>query len=73
MEEKRKVGRPKVKTEPTKTINVAIPITTLEKMKVVKICFGNNMTKYVNQLIEKDIEENYERYKAVAETLESIL
>lgn len=72
MEEKRKVGRPKVKTEPTKTINVAIPITTLEKMKVIKICFNNNMTEYINKLIEKDINENYEKYKTMAETLENM-
>lgn len=66
---KRKVGRPKIKTEPTKTINIAVPVSVLEKLDTVKVCYGNNLTQYINKLIEKDIEANYDNYKNIADSL----
>lgn len=69
--EKRKVGRPKTKTEDTKTINIAVPVSVLEKLDTVKVCYGNNLTQYINKLIEKDIESNYDNYKHIADSLNS--
>lgn len=66
---KRKVGRPRTKTEPTKTINIAVPVSVLTKLDTVKLCYGNNLTLYVNKLIEKDIEANYDSYLHIADSL----
>lgn len=68
-----KVGRPKTKTEDTKTINIAVPVSTLDKINDVKVCFGNNLTQYINKLIEKDLEINYDNYKHIADSLNNIL
>ena len=68
---KGKVGRPKTKTEETKTINIAVPVSVLEKLDTVKVCYGNNLTQYINKLIERDIEANYENYKHIADSLNS--
>ena len=65
------VGRKKTKTEPTKTINIAVPVSVLEKLNTVKVCYGNNLTQYINKLIEKDIEANYDNYKHIADSLNS--
>lgn len=69
--EKRRVGRPKTKTEATKTINIAVPVSVLEKLDTVKVCYGNNLTQYINKLIEKDIAENYDKYVMIADNLNS--
>ena len=69
--EKRKVGRPKTKTEDTKTINIAVPVSVLEKLDTVKVCYGNNLTQYINKLIEKEIEANNDNYKHIADSLNS--
>lgn len=71
--EKRKVGRPKTKTEETKTINIAVPVSTLEKLETVKLCYGNNMTQYINTLIEKDLRANYEKYQAFVNSFNDFL
>ena len=61
-DKKKKVGRPKVKTEPEKTINISVPISIIEKMNVAKVRYENNLTKYVNAVIKADLDANYERY-----------
>ena len=66
-------GRPKTKTEATRTINVAIPVSMLEKIDTAKICYGNNLTLYINKLIERDIDANYENYKNIADNLNTYL
>lgn len=66
---KSKVGRPKIKTEETKTINIAIPVSTLEKLNIAKKCYGNNLTQYINKLIERDIQINYDKYKNISDSL----
>lgn len=58
----KKKGRPKVKTEECKTINIAIPISMLEKMEVAKLKYSNNLTAYVNAVIKADLDANYEQY-----------
>lgn len=66
---KGKVGRPKTKTEETKTINIAVPVSTLDRINEVKVCFGNNLTQYINKLIENDLASNYENYKHITDSL----
>ena len=74
---KKAVGRPpldpegKKKKEYTKTVNVAIPLDTLEKIQIAKVKYGDNLTKYINALIEKDLEANFESYQAIYNMLNS--
>lgn len=71
---KRRVGRPKTKDVKgtCKNINVAVPITLLDKWEEVKIVHGSNLTEYVTKLIEKDMDSNYEKYKSIADSLKNI-
>lgn len=72
--EKKKVGRKKTKDVKgtCKNINVAVPIVLLDKWKEVKAVHGSNLTEYVCKLIEKDMEENYDRYKELADILKNV-
>lgn len=66
---KRKVGRPRTKTEPTKNINIAIPISILEQMDTAKVCYENNITLYINTLVKNDLEANFDEYENIANSL----
>ena len=72
---KKNVGRPpldpdgKKKKDYTKTVNIAIPLDTLEKIQIAKVKYGDNLTKYINALIEKDLETNFESYKTIYDML----
>lgn len=72
--QKRKVGRPKTKDikNTCKNINVAVPITLLDKWEDIKIVHGSNLTEYITKLIEKDMNANYEHYKDIANDLKNI-
>jgi hypothetical protein len=71
---KRQVGRPKTKDVKgtCKNINVAVPITLLDKWEEVKIVHGSNLTDYITKLIEKDMDSNYAKYKSIADSLKNI-
>ena len=72
---KKPVGRPpldpdgKKKKDYTKTVNIAIPLDTLDKIQIAKVKYGDNLTKYINALIEKDLEANFESYQAIYDML----
>lgn len=70
----KKVGRPKTKDvkNTCKNINVAVPITLLDKWEEIKIVYGNNLTAYITKLIERDMDINYEQYKKITNSLKSI-
>jgi len=72
--QKRKVGRPKTKDikNTCKNINVAVPITLLDKWENIKIVHGSNLTEYITKLIEKDMNANYEHYNDIANSLKNI-
>ena len=72
--QKRKVGRPKTKDikNTCKNINVAVPITLLDKWENIKIVHGSNLTEYITKLIEKDMNANYKHYKNIADSLKNI-
>lgn len=72
--QKRKAGRPKTKDikNTCKNINVAVPITLLDKWEDIKIVHGNNLTQYITKLIEKDMNANYEHYNNIANSLKNI-
>ena len=66
---KKKVGRPKVKTEETKTVNIAIPLSILKQIEIAKIAYNNNLTQYINDIIKNDLESNIDRYKQIYDLL----
>lgn len=61
----------KKKTEYTKTINIAVELDVLEKIQIAKIKYGDNLTNYINTLIEKDLEANFETYKMIYDMINS--
>ena len=72
--EKGKPGR-----KPTKdvkntctNINVAIPNELIDKWKEIKKAKGNNLTQYVTDLIQKDMDENYKKYKQAVDILNNL-
>lgn len=71
---KRKAGRPKTKDikNTCKNINVAVPITLLDKWEDIKIVHGSNLTGYIIKLIERDMDANYGHYKDIADSLKNI-
>lgn len=71
---KKKVGRKKTKDVKgtCKNINVAVPIVLLDKWKEVKAVHGSNLTEYVCKLIEKDMIENYDKYKELADIIKNV-
>lgn len=72
--QKRKVGRPTTRDvrNTCRNINVAVPINLLDKWDEVKLVHGNNLTAYITKLIERDMENNYERYKDILNSLNNI-
>lgn len=72
--QERKVGRPITKDikNTCKNINVAVPITLLNKWEEIKIVHGSNLTAYITKLIEKDMDTNYKRYKKFIDSLNNI-
>lgn len=69
---KRRPGRPKVKPEQTKTINIAVPVSVLAKTEIAKKCYNNNLTEYVNKLIERDLSENFDKYETIYNSLNNL-
>lgn len=72
--QKRKVGRPTTRDvrNTCRNINIAVPIVLLDKWDKVKLVHGNNLTAYITKLIERDMENNYERYKDILNNLNNI-
>lgn len=70
---RRRAGRPKTRTEETRNINIAVPVSVLKKLDTAKVCYSNNLTQYINTLIEKDLKANYEHYSHIAESLNSLM
>lgn len=65
---RRPAGRPKTK-EPCTNINVAVPNRLLDQINEVVL---GTKVDYITKLIEKDMEENYAKYKAIKDQLQSI-
>lgn len=55
-----------------KNINVAIPNELYDKWKEIKTARGNNLTQYVTDLIQKDMDENYDKYKQIISMLNDL-
>lgn len=70
-EEKKRVGRPRSAGDVKKVV-IAIPVDVLEKANVAKICYAGNMTKYINTLIERDLEENKDKYEQIALSVKNV-
>lgn len=70
--EKKKVGRKKEFTEPRKSTNVKVSMDLWAKWEEIQVAHGSNFTGYVNKLIQKDLEENFDKYKEVADSLKNI-
>lgn len=63
--EEKKVGRPKVKAEECKTINIAMPVSMLKKTEVAKLAYNGNLTEYVNHCVAADLDAHYEEYLTI--------
>lgn len=63
-------GRRKTKTEPEKVINIAVPVSLYEQMNIAKLKYHNNLTAYVNHLIQEDISKNLDTYEEVQRLLQ---
>ena len=62
---KRKPGRPKTKTENTKTVNIAVPVSVLEKIEKAKAKYNGNLTEYVNHCIAADLDAHFDEYETI--------
>ena len=51
---------------------IAVPKELLDKWNEIKSAVGGNQTAYIVSLIEKDLNENYDRYKQIADLQNSI-
>ena len=72
--EKGKPGRKPTKDvkNTCKNINVAIPNELIDKWNEIKKAKGNNLTQYVTDLIQKDMDENYDKYKQAFDILNNL-
>lgn len=70
---KGKGGRKKTKLEPHTTINISIPTRILEQIEIAKCKYHNNMTEYINVLIQADLEKNMEKYKELYDLINDTL
>lgn len=72
--EKGKPGRKPTKDvkNTCRNINVAIPNELLDKWNEIKKAKGNNLTQYVTDLIQKDMDENYDKYKQAVDILNNL-
>lgn len=66
----KKAGRPS--NGEVKHISLAIPVDIFEKTGVAALLYDGNRTKYINALIKKDLEENYDKYSALKKLKDSI-
>lgn len=71
---KKKPGRPKTKDikNTCRGVNVMLPISLLDQWDKVKAVHGNNLTAYITKLIDRDMQANFDRYKAIADELKNI-
>lgn len=71
---KRKPGRPTTKDVKNncRNINVALPVTLLDKWDAVKAIHGGNLTSYITGLIQKDMDSNFDKYINIINTLNNI-
>lgn len=72
---KKRPGRPVTKDvkNSCRTVNIAIPISLLDKWNNIKIIHNNNFTEYITKLIQKDMDSNYEQYLKIVQLLKNIL
>lgn len=67
---KKKPGRPKVKPDGEyKTINISVPLELYNQMTIAKLKYNDNLTEYVNAVIQKDLSENMELYEQIRNLL----
>lgn len=67
----KKAGRKKTK-EPCKNVNVAIPLTLMNKWDEIKSVHESNLTKYIEKLIKQDMDKNYEAYKTISDQIKKL-
>lgn len=70
--EQKKCGRKKQFTEERKRVLLQIPVSSIEKWDSIKEIYGSNFNAYVTKLIQKDLDENYNNYKAIIDNLKNI-
>ena len=68
----KKPGRPKTRTEECKKVNIAIPVSVLEKLDIAKESYHGNLTEYINLLIDQDLELHMSEYKKTYDMLSKL-
>ncbi len=65
LQEKKTRGRHSKSEDGTTTISIRISNEMYEQLQTAKWRTEGNMTRYIEEIIRKDLEKNFERYKAI--------
>lgn len=69
IQETKRRGRPKTKTEDDRQVNVRIPLSVIAQWEEIQLVYGGNFTRYINKLIVEDLERNKQLYADIIEML----
>jgi uncharacterized protein (DUF4415 family) len=75
---KRKQGRPpkdptgRLKRDYTEKVNIAIDKDVMEKVRLASRCHAGTITDYVNALIKKDLDANFDTYQKMIDTINNL-
>lgn len=67
--EKKKMGRPNKGKSTGKRVNFVLSEEIYAKYLEVEAAFGYNFTQFAKQAIEKDLDNNFEFYKEIAQKI----
>ena len=67
--EKKKIGRPNKGKSAGKRVNFVLSEEVYAKYQEVEAAFGYNFTQFAKQAIEKDLNNNFNFYKEMAQKM----
>ena len=63
-EKKNPTGRPVKYKEPITRMSISLSESKKQKVDIATLFYGGSVTDYINALIDRDLQENYEQYEA---------